>query len=95
MCRADTLRAGEKLAVEFANTKLLLWRSGNDVCAFSRACPHLGVDLADGYHDESQLFCPGHGIAYSLADGRSKCESFRLTQFKAFERDGMIYVQQT
>ena len=95
VCRADTLRAGEKLAVDFANTKLLLWRSGNDVRAFSRVCPHLGVDLADGYHDESQLFCPGHGIAFSLADGRSKCAAFHLRRLKAFERDEMIYVEQT
>lgn len=95
VCSAATLRAGEKLAVDFANMKLVFWRSGNEVRAFSRICPHLGIDLADGYHDESQVFCPGHGIAFSLADGRSKCESFHLTRFEASERDEMIYVEQT
>ncbi|MDQ3446525.1 MAG: Rieske 2Fe-2S domain-containing protein [Pseudomonadota bacterium] len=95
VCSADALRVGEKLAVDFANMKLVLWRSGNEVRAFSRICPHLGIDLADGYHDESQVFCPGHGIAFSLADGRSKCESFHLRRFNAFERDAMIYVEQS
>ena len=95
VCSGHKLRAGEKLAVDFVNMKLVLWRSGDKVCAFSRICPHLGIDLADGYHDESQVFCPGHGIAFSLADGRSKCESFHLRRLNAFERDGMIYVEQT
>lgn len=93
VCRADTLRIGEKLAVDLNNAKLLLWRDRDGVRAYSRVCPHIGVDLADGYHDETQLFCPGHGIAYSLSDGRSKCDSFKLKQFKAFEKDGMIYVE--
>ncbi len=92
VCSAETLRCGAKLAVDFANAKLLLWRVDDDVRAFSRTCPHLGIDIADGYHDETQVFCPGHGIAFSLADGRSKCEAFRLRQFNAYEQDAMIYV---
>ena len=92
VCSGDMLRAGEKMAVDFPNAKLLLWRVNDDVRAFSRTCPHLGVDIADGHHDETQLFCPGHGIAFSLADGRSKCAAFRLRPFEAYERDSTIYV---
>jgi nitrite reductase/ring-hydroxylating ferredoxin subunit len=94
VCRADALPAGSKLAVDFRNAKLLLWRDGDELRAFSRRCPHLGVDLADGYHADGKVFCPGHGIAFSLSDGRSKCASFRLQQFRAFEQDDTIYVQQ-
>ena len=93
VCRAEELSVGEMVAVDFADAKLLFWRSGGELRAWSRVCPHLGVDLADGYHDASQVFCPGHGIAYSLADGRSKCASFQLRRFHAFERDAMIYVE--
>jgi nitrite reductase/ring-hydroxylating ferredoxin subunit len=92
VCPADALRPGAKLAVDFPNAKLLLWRAGNELRAFSRTCPHLGIDIADGYHDETQVFCPGHGIAFALADGRSRCEAFKLRQFEAYEQDGMIYV---
>jgi nitrite reductase/ring-hydroxylating ferredoxin subunit len=94
VCSADELRRGEKLAVDWNDAKLLLWRGPDGIRAYSRACPHIGVDLADGYHDEGEIFCPGHGIAYSLGDGRSKCDAFRLKQFNAFEKDGMIYVEQ-
>ena len=51
------------------------------------------MDLADGYHDERQIYCPGHGVAFSLADGSSRCQAFKLHQYSAFERDGKIYLQ--
>lgn len=94
VCRTTDLRPGEKLAVDLANAKLLLWRDGARPRAFVRQCPHLGVDIADGSHDEKQIFCPGHGIAFSLADGASKCAAFRLRQFGAWEAGGLIYVEQ-
>jgi nitrite reductase/ring-hydroxylating ferredoxin subunit len=86
------IKAGEKLAVDLANVKLLIFRDGAELRAVSRTCPHLGVDVADGSHDESQVFCPGHGIAYRWRDGTSKCDAYKLRMFKAFESDGMIYV---
>jgi nitrite reductase/ring-hydroxylating ferredoxin subunit len=92
VCPAETLHPGAKLAVDFPNAKLLLWRVGDEVRAFSRTCPHLGIDVADGYQDQTHVFCPGHGIAFALVDGRSKCDAFKLRPFKAYEQDGMIYV---
>lgn len=93
VCSAETLRDGYKLAVDIGKHKILLVRSGGELHAFSRLCPHLGIDLADGYHDEREIFCPGHGIAYSLADGRSKCAAFSLREYRAIERDGTIHVE--
>jgi nitrite reductase/ring-hydroxylating ferredoxin subunit len=92
VCGSEALPAGAKMAVDLPNAKLLLWRDGGSLRAFGRTCPHLGIDIADGFHDDSQVFCPGHGIAYSLRDGTSKCEAFRLRQFEAYEREGTIYV---
>ncbi len=92
VCESGMLRPGNKLAVDLPNAKLILWRNGNEVRAFSRRCPHLGVDIADGSHDGTHVFCPGHGIAFSLDDGSSQCAAFRLRAFDAYEEGGSIYI---
>jgi nitrite reductase/ring-hydroxylating ferredoxin subunit len=92
VCPSSLVAPGEKLAIDLNNAKLVVWRDGQELRAYSRVCPHLGVDLVDGYHDSSQVFCPGHGIEFSWKDGRSKCESFRLRAFGVREQDGTLYV---
>ena len=93
VCPAADLKAGDKMSVTLENAKALLWRDGDEIRAWSRICPHLGVDLEDGYHDEAQIFCPGHGIAYALHDGASQCAAFKLRQYRAYEQDGTVYLQ--
>jgi nitrite reductase/ring-hydroxylating ferredoxin subunit len=92
VCASSALESGKKLAVDLGNAKLLLFRDGGELRAYSRKCPHLGVDLADGNHDGEQIFCPGHGIGFSWHEGASHCSAFKLKQFKAYEEDGTIYV---
>ena len=67
-------------------------REGDELRAYSRRCPHLGVDLIDGYHDDGAVFCPGHGIEFSWRDGQSTCGSFRLHAFSAREEGGTVYL---
>lgn len=95
VCSAGDLRTGVKVAVNLENAKILLWRDGGAVRAFSRLCPHLGIDLADGFHDpaDKKIYCPGHGVAYSLSDGSSRCAAFKLREYPAYENNGQIYVQ--
>ncbi len=93
ICASQDLIAGEKMAVDLPNAKVLLWRDEAGVHAYARKCPHLGVDLVDGYHDDSHVFCPGHGIAFSLKDGTSRCEAFKLRAYRAFEQDGKVLLQ--
>jgi len=93
VCTSDKLTQGEKMAVDLRNANVLVYRAADGLRAFSRKCPHLGTDLIDGYHDNEQIFCPGHGVAYSLTDGSSHNEAFRLRTYKAFDKDGMIYLQ--
>ena len=92
VCSSSELEPGQKLAVDMGNAKLLLFRDGEELRAYSRKCPHLGVDLADGNHDGEQIFCPGHGIAFSWREGTSHCEAFHLRQYKAYEEGGTIFV---
>lgn len=92
-CASSLLKPGVKVAVDFADAKLILWRDASGaIRAYSRLCPHVGVDLADGWHDDGALHCPGHGLRFNWRDGRSNCDAFKLKAFVATERDGQIHV---
>ena len=92
VCASGDLKVGEKLAVDLPNAKLLLWRGKDGLRAFTRACPHLGIDIADGSHTDREVFCPGHGIAFAWKDGASRCDHFKLREFAVREADGKILV---
>lgn len=87
------LKAGEKLAVDAPGLKLFLVRTAGGVRAYDRRCPHRAVDLIDGAHDEREIFCPGHGIAFALADGSSSCAAFKLRALDVAEEDGKIVLR--
>jgi len=92
-CRADELVAGEKVAIDFFDAKLMLWREASgEIKAYSRLCPHVGVDLVDGWHDDDVVHCPGHGLRFNWEDGQSNCASFKLRAFSVSESDGQIFV---
>lgn len=92
-CKSEDLAPGRKIAVDFTDAKALLWRTAaGEVKAYSRLCPHVGVDLADGWHDGDVVHCPGHGLRFSWRDGASNCASFGLRAFMVEERDGKIFL---
>jgi len=93
ICDSSALIRGKRMAVDLINAKLMFYRNADGLQCFSRICPHLGMDLADGFQERDQTFCPGHGIQFSLQDGSSRCRAFRLRQYRAMEKDGKIYVQ--
>jgi len=93
VCASDALEFGLKLSVDLPNAQVMLWRESDGIRAYSRRCPHMGIDLVDGYHDQKEVFCPGHGMAFSLKDGTSNCDAFKLRQYKAWEQDGDVYIQ--
>lgn len=90
LAKSSDLKAGEKLGVDAPGLKLFLVRTPQGIRAYDRRCPHRAVDLIDGAHDDSQIFCPGHGIAFALADGHSSCAAFKLRAFDVAEKDGKI-----
>ncbi len=92
-CLSSDLVAGSKVAIDFLDAKALLWRTAaGEVKAYTRLCPHVGVDLADGWHDGDVVHCPGHGLRFSWLDGASNCASFRLRAFSVEERDGNVFL---
>jgi len=93
LAKSSDLKVGEKLGVDAPGLKLLLVRTPQGVRAYDRRCPHRAVDLIDGAHDETQIFCPGHGIAFALADGHSSCAAFKLRSFDVMESGGKIVLR--
>jgi nitrite reductase/ring-hydroxylating ferredoxin subunit len=93
LAKSSDLKAGEKLGVDAPGLKLLLVRTPQGVRAYDRRCPHRAVDLIDGAHDETRIFCPGHGVAFALADGHSSCAAFKLRSFDVVEGDGKIVLR--
>jgi nitrite reductase/ring-hydroxylating ferredoxin subunit len=92
VCDVDAIAVGEKALVVFNDTSVLLIRGTDDVHVISSACPHVGVGLQDGYHDEKFLFCPGHGLKFDYRTGESDCGFLKVRKFNAEIRDGIIFV---
>jgi nitrite reductase/ring-hydroxylating ferredoxin subunit len=80
--------------VNAGGEKLMVFRIDGTVKAVSRICPHLNFDMYAAYSDDSKLYCPGHGVAFSIQDGSSRCKAFSLEVFEAFERDGSVFLKQ-
>ena len=90
VCASADLQNGEKIAVNFENAKVMLFRANGSVHALGRICPHLGYDMRAAHHDDQNIYCPGHGVAFSLADGTSHCKAFTLRQYQVSESGGEI-----
>lgn len=92
-CAIGDLTPGVKVAVDFPDAKVILWRdANNEIKAYSRLCPHVGVDLVDGWHDADHVHCPGHGLKFAWEDGHSNCASFKLRAYGVELRDGGVFL---
>lgn len=89
------LSDGQRLCLDLNDAKVMLWRDGDRIVAYSRLCPHMRVDLADGYHDGETTYCPGHGMGFNVSDGASPCDAFKLRQFHAYEDGGRIRLRRS
>jgi len=92
VCASAELQPSAMMEVRLSNANLLLVRDDTGVHAVAARCPHVGIKLVDGTHAAGQLFCPGHGVAFDLASGKSKCAELSLTVFEASEVDGSVFV---
>jgi phenylpropionate dioxygenase-like ring-hydroxylating dioxygenase large terminal subunit len=63
------LPAAAPLAVRLLGDDLVLWRSGDQICAWRDLCIHRGTRLSLGRIADQRLACPYHGWTYA-ADGR-------------------------
>lgn len=93
VCASGQIVQGKLVRVNFGATTVLVMRGAQGLNAVSSRCPHLGLDMADGYHTESRLHCPGHGLVFDFASGESQCGEFKLRAFDVEERDGSVYLR--
>lgn len=86
----EDLPSGFRMTVDLANARAMIWRTPSGLKAYSRMCPHMAIDLADGFQDGREVFCPGHGMSFDVETGESSCDAFKLRQFEVVEQDGRI-----
>jgi nitrite reductase/ring-hydroxylating ferredoxin subunit len=83
----DAPAATQRLIVDAGQHRFMVVRTTEGLKAYSAACPHYGIDLADGGSDENAAYCPACAIAFDLKTGRSACGTFVLQSFEVCEDD--------
>jgi len=63
------VQEGQIVPVEAGGQKLLLTRSGGEVYAAQRKCPHLGFNLCRGKIEDGAIVCMLHKAAFDLKTG--------------------------
>jgi nitrite reductase/ring-hydroxylating ferredoxin subunit len=85
--------AMERLIVNAGPHRIIAVRTRQGLKAYSAACPHYGVDLADGGSDETATYCPACAIGFELDTGRSACGTFILRSYEVFESEGEVMLK--
>lgn len=93
VCRSEQIPVGGRLLVSAGDAQIAILRTADGVHAVAAACPHLGIGMLDGFHDERTIYCPAHAVAFDLVSGRSSCSSLRLAIHEVRERDGLLLVK--
>jgi nitrite reductase/ring-hydroxylating ferredoxin subunit len=76
--------------VQVAGRAAVIVRRNGQLAAFDAACPHYGVNLADGAADATTMYCPACGVGFDLASGCSASPRLTLRRLAVSERDGTI-----
>lgn len=63
------LREGEPRRVTAGDTRVLLVRRGEEICAIGEVCSHLGGPLAEGKLEGDVIECPWHASRFCVRDG--------------------------
>ena len=87
---ASLVPEGGRLPVQVAGRAAVIVRRNGQLAAFDAACPHYGVNLADGAADATTMYCPACGVGFDLASGCSASPRLTLRRLAVSERDGTI-----
>ena len=87
---ADLIKEGE---IRPLTRSVCVTRSNGNIIAFSRICPHQHADLAAGYIQDEQVFCPWHNLAFNIHTGNNPCNSLaNLNIYPVILNDTMAVV---
>ena len=81
---------GARLMVEAPPHRILVARTEQGLKAYDAACPHYGVDLADGGSDEAKTYCPACAVGFDLATGLSACKTLALRSYDVRQAGGTV-----
>jgi nitrite reductase/ring-hydroxylating ferredoxin subunit len=85
--------AAGRIIVEAAPYRIMLICREEGLSACDAACPHYGLDLADGGADSDQLFCPACGVGFNLQTGQSSCQALSLRVYEAWRDGGAVLIR--
>lgn len=66
---ASDVRAGRGCAFLIGETRVAVFRQGDDLLALLDACPHQGASLSEGAVSDGAVRCPKHRWRFDLATG--------------------------
>nr|BBH88541.1 chlorophyll a oxygenase [Thermosporothrix sp. COM3] len=69
VARSEDVTSEKPLAVKLLGEDIVLWRVGDQVCAWRDLCIHRGTRLSLGRIENETIICPYHGWTYN-AEGR-------------------------
>jgi nitrite reductase/ring-hydroxylating ferredoxin subunit len=81
-----------RVIVEAPGQRLMVVRTRAGLRAYDAACPHYGVDLADGGAAGDRVYCPGCALEFDVTTGRSACASFTLRAYDVREEGGVLHI---
>ena len=74
-------KADRQLLQLSSGQQVMLCREGESWSAVQSSCPHLDIGLMDGHCEAGLVYCPAHGVAFSLASGQSASPLLRLQTY--------------
>ena len=92
ICKSQKIKNNEKILLKFQNRQIILFKSESKFHALSASCPHVGINLIDGFHDKKSIFCPGHGLRFDVKSGFSECKSLRIKIFRIKNISKKLYL---
>ena len=87
--------AAPRVIVDTPDQHVMVVRTRAGLRAYDAACPHYGLDLADGGAAGDRVYCPGCALAFDLTTGRSACASFSLRAHDVREENGVLHIART
>jgi len=92
--KINEINENEILEIKFSNKKILFTKNKNKFFAFNSICPHLGVNLKNGFILENKIKCPAHGIEFGLSNGKSGCQlKIKTYKVRRDMRDSMFMIE--
>lgn len=93
---AERIPDGGLLAGAAGDEPIVLTRTGDEIRAFGRYCPHASGDFSRGERVRHKLICPEHDYSFDLETGAllwPPDDAYCLMLFDVRVRDGLVYAR--